>query len=174
METAKAPLQAGSTDGTTKQESDPRHADAGLDWSEVPLYRRALFNAVLVLVFIPASLILMWTGPIYQKKAGRGRALPTRDKVVLSVLGIAVMGFNVTRLGPIWDDRCSAAQIQARFLDLNAGAPLALGSNRQALHSLEYQQQVVAAGSRLQATFLRGDLDTACKIVDQLEHDLRR
>jgi hypothetical protein len=68
------------------------------EWAAIPFYRKAWFNAVAMLVFIPVSLGLMASGPIYVRSKGTVMTLKRRDKIILGVLGTLVLLFNLAKL----------------------------------------------------------------------------
>lgn len=68
------------------------------DWASIPFYRKGWFNLVAMLVFIPVSLILMATGPIYVRSKGNVMTLKRRDKIIIGVLGTLVLLFNLRHL----------------------------------------------------------------------------
>lgn len=96
-------------------------------WDQVPWWRKQLGSGLIGLLFWPAYLIILWTGPIYYRKRGEVRRRSVWFKLFMSI-GILLLA--ITLFGPllegIEDDpkhaqafqRCTAEMLRTYRKDL--------------------------------------------------------
>ena len=120
------------------------------------------------IIFGPAGIVL---GFINLK---RGEKLHGQRQIGLGLIGL-VVGILIGALvnGGFFDGRCSEDDITARSLDVGANVQRLLNTPGRFNEGLAAQALLVEQGSRLTAVMMRGDMKTACQIVDDLERRIR-
>ena len=101
--------------------------------------------------------------------------------IAVIVSGFALSGCddikNTAR--EISNDRCSASEISARLSELGADQMDQIGQmsgsdSTEAIDSMSRSSNRYSSGvARVTAALMRGDLDTACKLADELEAETK-
>jgi len=55
------------------------------DWAEIPYFRKPWFMVLLLLVFMPGYLLLIWTGDTYYRKQGTVYRMSQQRKIVTTL-----------------------------------------------------------------------------------------
>ena len=61
------------------------------DWAEIPYFRKPWFLVVLLLVFIPGYLLVIWTGGTYYRKQGAVYRMSRQTKITMTVVVTILM-----------------------------------------------------------------------------------
>lgn len=69
------------------------------DTATIPLSRKHWFVVLACLVFFPLGLFLLWRGPTYRRKKGVWEPVPRRDKIIITILALGLIGLNLIRFG---------------------------------------------------------------------------
>jgi hypothetical protein len=111
-----APQNIGNADGAaaqpmreSKAARDAKTAKSseteslGIEYSEVPFYRRRWFYLITVLFFVPLTALIAITGPLYYQQKGEVKKLPTSARVTFVIIGVFAIVWvllrGVTMLG---------------------------------------------------------------------------
>jgi hypothetical protein len=61
------------------------------NWAEIPYFRKPWFMALLFLVFMPAYLLMIWTGDTYYWKQGVVYRTSRRRKITTTLVAVGLM-----------------------------------------------------------------------------------
>lgn len=64
-------------------------------YDQVPWFRKRWFVVLCVVIFIPAALVIAFTGPIYKFQGGQVKAFPKHQKWVLLGVFLALIAVNL-------------------------------------------------------------------------------
>jgi sterol desaturase/sphingolipid hydroxylase (fatty acid hydroxylase superfamily) len=64
-------------------------------FDQVPWFRKRWFVVLCAVIFIPAALVIAFTGPIYKLQGGQVQAFPKHQKWVLLGVFIALVVLNL-------------------------------------------------------------------------------
>jgi hypothetical protein len=68
-----------------------------LAYSDVPFYRKQWMTVVLVLLFVPAMIIIVLTGPIWQNSDGMAKQWEDKQRYTTAVAGVIFMLFGLAQ-----------------------------------------------------------------------------
>lgn len=68
-------------------------------YDQVPWFRKRWFLLVSALVFIPATVVIAFTGPIYMSQGGQVKEFPKHQKWVILVVCIGLIAWNISQFG---------------------------------------------------------------------------
>ncbi|GLT16362.1 hypothetical protein GCM10007938_01380 [Vibrio zhanjiangensis] len=83
------------TNSTSKKTSSEQPLD--ITYDQIPWYRRRWFLAVTMLLFMPLTVILIFTGDIYLKRQGNVYEMQPSQKVMILVACFSLMFINFLR-----------------------------------------------------------------------------
>ena len=61
------------------------------DWNEIPWFRKPIFLVISFLIFMPAAIVILWTGDVFYKKNGVVYARSKKKKLIMTVSMILLM-----------------------------------------------------------------------------------
>jgi hypothetical protein len=64
---------------------------ADRNWAEIPYFRKPWFMVLLFLVFMPAYLLVIWTGDTYYRKQGVVYRMSRKRRITMTLLVAALM-----------------------------------------------------------------------------------
>lgn len=64
---------------------------AGRDWAEIPYFRKPWFMVLLFLLFMPAYLLVIWTGDTYYRKRGTIYRMSRQRKLTMTFIVVMLM-----------------------------------------------------------------------------------
>ncbi|WP_158929129.1 hypothetical protein [Acidisphaera sp. S103] len=68
------------------------------DWAEIPYFRKPWFMVLLFLVFMPAYLLVIWTGDTYSRKQGVVYRMSQKRKITTTlVVTVLMLSFLMRR-----------------------------------------------------------------------------
>jgi hypothetical protein len=68
------------------------------DYSEVPWYRKRWFFILSLLFFIPAGVVIAFSGEVYLLSGGKVMKFPANQRLLLAVAFLVLMTFNLYRV----------------------------------------------------------------------------
>lgn len=68
-------------------------------YAQVPWFRKRWFLLVSALLFMPATVVIAFTGPIYMSQGGRVKEFPKHQKWVILILCFGLIAWNISQLG---------------------------------------------------------------------------
>lgn len=69
-----------------------------LAYSDVPFYRKRWMVVVLFLLFIPAMIVIVLTGPIWQNDGGRAEKWEDKQRYQAAIAGVIFMLIGLVQL----------------------------------------------------------------------------
>jgi hypothetical protein len=67
------------------------------EWADIPYFRKPFFLLVMIIVFMPAYLLMAWTGDIYYKKNGVVYKVGLKQKRLMTVVIVFLMASFLMR-----------------------------------------------------------------------------
>ncbi len=110
------------------------------DTATIPLSRKHWFVVLACLVFFPLGLLLLWRGPTYRRKKGVWEPVPRRDKLIITVLGLVVIGFQISRIGGGKIDSLPLCDASATLRTLKGAVESSPAGRTQGLRLIEVEK----------------------------------
>ncbi len=67
------------------------------NYDDVPIYRKRWFYVLCILLFIPAGLLIAFTGDVYVFSNGQVMKYPAASRIMIAVAWTAILAFNLMR-----------------------------------------------------------------------------
>ncbi len=119
------------------------------------------------ILFGPAGVVL---GLVNLK---RGEKLHGQRQIGLGVVGLVVGVLIGALVNGALSNGCSQQDLTARALEVGANVQRLIATPGRLREGLAAQSQYVELGSRANAAMMRGDMKTACQIIDELERQIK-
>lgn len=127
----------------------------------IPVTRKQWFALLACLVFPPLGLFLLWRGPTYRRNKGVWEPVPRRDKLIITVLGLIVIGFQLSRIGGGKIDSLPLCDASATLRSLKGAVENSPAGRTQGLRLIEVENpHETAWSSTEQVRLCAGDAVT--------------
>jgi uncharacterized membrane protein YvbJ len=91
-ETAIACPKCGAPNGITAPKAAPAPSSVAIEnYAQVPWFRKRWFAIVCIVLFMPAFLLIAFTGDVYYEKKGELKTIPKRSRFIVLAIFVGMV-----------------------------------------------------------------------------------